>query len=909
MSEPERDVDGSVGGDAGTRRRVELESEVLRIAQPPPDDIEARRWRTAVEQRLFGTPGRREAIGRYTILGKLGEGAHGVVYEAFDPELERAVALKLVRVGDLHDDAASSQRLLQEARALARLKHPHVVAVHDAGRDQAGIFIAMELVEGTTLRRWIASYSPHRLDRILEVFTQAARGLEAAHRASLVHRDFKPENVLVGDDGRVRVSDFGLAQSRIPDEHTPEDTRTRMIVGTPAYMSPEQRAGRTADHRSDQFSFCVALLEAVQGRRPDLDRIETEIDRPGERRIPRWLKRILRRGLSRDPAARYDQMGALLRELERRWGRSRRAKTASVLAVLILCALSIVIALDRSAAPLCDPAEAAALWSPETVERAHQAFVRSGVEGAEETWTRVDALTRRRVDGWRVLAEEVCRGASDQERARALCLGWQLHELRAFGAVMTAADAGVVEHAMVAVHELPDPSRCVVAEWDVATVAATDGQRENADEVHALVANARVRFEAGQLVEALHASAEALGRAQALGSRPLEAEALLVRGRAAAALHGSKDIETIDPETTLYAAMLAAEAGRHPSVVAGALVELTIWTVGQRHFESAELWSQRALHVLEQMPGESRLAARLYWGLSVAEAWQKRMDVAYAHLDRAVDLLGDAPYDPLLWRFLNQSGELAYANADYARARSAYEQSLEVITAHVGREHLWFADVNGNLGEVAAAQHRVDEARAHFEIALGIRRRMLGDESYWVLHTLAHLGDMHLRSGDLDRAREAYETVLAGPTKDDPSACDRQIWARHGLALIALERNDFEEALRIADATRHASPKDELSHLDLCDRFDVYALALLAGGRPHDALAHLEAIGPRLEANAGPEHRAMVPLLVAEAEALHTLGRDDESRARLERARAIHELDGANAPDVTTRAQKLADQL
>jgi eukaryotic-like serine/threonine-protein kinase len=254
------------------------------------------------------------------------------------------------------------------------------------------------------------------------------------------------------------------------------------------------------------------------------------------------------------------------------------------------------------------------------------------------------------------------------------------------------------------------------------------------------------------------------------------------------------------------------------------------------------------------------------------------------------------PSDPLLWRFLNQAGELAYAHADYDRARSSYEQSLALIVATVGHDHLWIADTHGNLGEVAAAQHRIEDARDHFELALEIRRRTLGDDSYWVKHTLAHLGDVQLCAGELDRARQTYASLLTEPTTDDPAGCDREIWARNGLALVALLEGDPEEALRIASFTREASPKDEPSHLDLCDRLDLYALALLALGRTEEAWAHLGEVEPKLESSAGSDHRVMVPLLVAQAQALHALGRDDESRSRLSRAMAIHARDGANVP-------------
>src|SRR5690606_1441989 len=236
-------------------------------------------------------------IGRYVVLAPLGRGAMGTVLAALDPELDRKVALKV-----LHETARGGDRarLQREAQALARLSHPNVMILHDVGTwvDPAGgrhVFLAMELVVGHTLSDWLAS-APRSVDAIVAVFAQAGRGLAAAHAAGLVHRDFKPHNVLVGSDGRVRVTDFGLARSfgedtRPPitvDTHTgpislPELalhetlTRTGEWVGTPAYMAPEQLQGGAADPRADQFAFCVALYEALHGQRPFAGRTPGEI--------------------------------------------------------------------------------------------------------------------------------------------------------------------------------------------------------------------------------------------------------------------------------------------------------------------------------------------------------------------------------------------------------------------------------------------------------------------------------------------------------------------------------------------------------------------------------------------------------------------------------------------------------
>ncbi len=293
-----------------------------------------------------------DALGRYVILETLGRGGMGTVYAARDPGLDRKVALKLLHA------TVEQQRLLREAKAMARLAHPNVVAVYDVGTVDKRVFVAMELVDGWTVRDWLAA-APRTWRDIVGVFVDAARGLAAAHDAGLIHRDFKPDNVLVGKDGRARVLDFGLVSEQAPPplspapidgeastidlegqlpsepprfipDHPLDDPHIRltlsgMVMGTPAYMAPEQYRSEPADTRSDQFAFAIALWESLFGERPF--RASTfaalmvavtngELHEPRDpRAAPRWLHRILRRALSTDPAARYPSMAALLTDL------------------------------------------------------------------------------------------------------------------------------------------------------------------------------------------------------------------------------------------------------------------------------------------------------------------------------------------------------------------------------------------------------------------------------------------------------------------------------------------------------------------------------------------------------------------------------------------------------------------
>jgi cysteine-rich repeat protein len=259
-------------------------------------------------------------VGRYRLVRFIGGGGGGQVYEAYDPQLARAVALKLIR-----GDRAAHPHLVGEARALARLSHPNVVNVYDAGMHEGRAFVVMELVEGVTLDRWLEE-SPRSWREVFDRFMDAGKGLAAAHAAGLVHRDVKPANVIVGVGGRARIADFGLAE---PSGHTP---RAGQISGTPAYMAPEQFVGQPADARSDQFSFCVAFYWSLFGQHPfrqtsvegaTILSVAREVmagqirPAPRGRAVPAWLERALARGLSSDPDQRHPSMAALLDELAR----------------------------------------------------------------------------------------------------------------------------------------------------------------------------------------------------------------------------------------------------------------------------------------------------------------------------------------------------------------------------------------------------------------------------------------------------------------------------------------------------------------------------------------------------------------------------------------------------------------
>jgi serine/threonine protein kinase len=320
---------------------------VAALAHDEPNDSHAATRRreliepSQVAQRPTRTFTIGDRVGRYLVLSTLGTGGMGVVFSAYDPQLDRKVALKLLRAGLGVTTKEARTRLRREAQAIAQLSHPNVVGVYDVGETEDGdLYIAMEFVEGDTLTTWLRTW-PRTWREIVDVFLQAARGLLAAHSVGLLHRDFKPDNVLVGGDGRVRVTDFGLARSVLaPDDAVRPKaemtalnlalTATGTVLGTPRYMPPEQLSSPEIDARSDQFSFCVALYEALYGVHPlpggtsvsMLERNDKAAPPPEGTKVPAFIGRAVLRGLEADRSKRFPTMGALMSELTPRPARA-----------------------------------------------------------------------------------------------------------------------------------------------------------------------------------------------------------------------------------------------------------------------------------------------------------------------------------------------------------------------------------------------------------------------------------------------------------------------------------------------------------------------------------------------------------------------------------------------------------
>jgi hypothetical protein len=477
---------------------------------------------------------RGERIGRYVVVDTIGVGAMGTVHAAYDPELARTVALKVVRPQAAVRVGAHElrMRLLREAQAMARVVHPNVVPIFDVGQHGDRLYFAMELIDGSNLRHWLAHERPSTR-ALLDVLVPAGRGLAAAHREGLVHRDFKPENVLVGRDGRVCVTDFGLARPTAARDGVGTLagvlgvtlSREGDRIGTPAYMAPELDRGAPADPRSDLYAFCVVLCEGLLGQRPD-DASNVP------RTLPRRLRQILRRGLDPDPERRFASMDALLAELEPLHRRRRVLLRSACAGALVLGAVGFGLAtvVQQAQADACasmgrEPDDA---WS--SSERAR---LRARFEHVPRaTLSHVLGTIDDRVASWRAADLEVCeatwvRGEQSPELldARASCLRIAWSRVRHTVRLLGEAD---IETARALVDSLPPPDRCRTTE---AMPPLDDDARQVWTDAHAAVVDADVLRVAGRREEAMALLQPILAPVRALGRTSLLAEMLLVLAR------------------------------------------------------------------------------------------------------------------------------------------------------------------------------------------------------------------------------------------------------------------------------------------------------------------------------------------------------------------------------------------
>jgi tetratricopeptide (TPR) repeat protein len=748
-------------------------------------------------------------VGRYAVAEVIGAGGMGVVYRAHDPLLNRQVALKVLWRAE---GEAGRARLLHEAEAMARLSHPNVVAVYDAGNFHDQIFLAMELVEGETLAAWLKR--PRSLPAIVAAFVAAGRGLEAAHAAGLVHRDFKPQNVLRAKDGRVRVTDFGLARSADAElEPAPGAS-----AGTPAYMAPEQFLGQTVDARSDQFCFCVALYEALYGVRPyaDLSRealkqavISGAMRRPeGDKAPPRWLAEVLARGLRIPPKERYANMTELLAALERGEGNAwrRRAMRGGLIAAMTVLALAmgarVFARLLRPVPPECRSLRPLAA----SFDRARRLTLRAGLIGtgapfARDTADRLERGLAAYVARWDLLAAAACEDAragrdiGPTPAIRLACLDDRRRALDATVELLATVDREVTAHALALLAGLDPVEDCADGRALKAQLTSNvePAKRAEVFRLRRVLAGAQVRGRAGQPKQALASLEPVLERAKVLGDLSLEAEAMYVAG----VLTG-EDGDYRAAQPLLEQAAAAAEACGHGRVVAESWVALTYFVgVKGERVKEAMAWSRYAEAAIERLGGPPTLKAD--WALALGRLYraQGRAKEALQQFADARDLYQASPgdhHEGLADALLGLSA-VYDAEGDHLRAMEAGERALRLDEQALGTEHPSLIPVLGHMGVLQVVEGRYEDAAATYRRAIGIGEKTLGPDHAALAPVMSELGQLYGRLGELDEglrqleaARRIAERAL-GPRHADTAAI------LDAIGTLYLDRGDLPRAL------------------------------------------------------------------------------------------------------------------
>jgi tetratricopeptide (TPR) repeat protein len=872
-------------------------------------------------------------VGRYVILYLVGAGSIGVVYAAYDPELDRKIALKL-----LHTSVGSSSlpeelraRLLREARAMARVSHPNVVAVYDAGTFGDLIFVAMEFVEGMTLKRW-AREEPRSRREIVAVFAAAGRGLAAAHAAGLVHRDFKPDNVLIGRDGRVCVGDFGLArpEAQLAEEPRPpprepstdgqtlEDTltvqvtRTGALVGTPAYMAPEQLHGGKVDARADQFSFAVALYELLNGTRPfageSLEQI-TQSMRQGPLRAvgrslsaPPRVQRVLLRALQTDPAHRYSSMADLLSHLERNraviW---RRA--ALIVGALALGATALLYASQPEGA-FCGGGEQrlTGIWDGPRKQAIRTAFLSTGKPYAPDVWSGVEHTLDAYAQRWVAMHSDACeatrRRGEQSERLldlRMQCLGERLKRMQALSDLFARADDKVVTNAVQAAYALVDVSGCADARALTTGVPPPDPAiRGKVAELEARLAQAGARLDAGKYREGLRIARPIAEEARPLRYRPLEAEALWILGEL---LERTGDLKAA--EKTLLEGVQAADAARRDEV--GALARIALVQVVGNHWKryaEGHVWARFAAAAIERLPPNPRMRARLLGRLGALLADEGRYFEAVAQQERAVALLEESlgSEHPDIATLVNGIGATFSQLRRSDQALPYYERALAIRTKVLGPTHPAVAASLNNVGLALGEADKDAQALPYFRRALSIMEKAHGPKHPYVglvrnnlTSILSSLGRYDEALAESRRALAVRESIF-GPDHPDVAV------TVHTLANLLFNQKRFDEALvQYRRARTIFERKLGPTHPDLAILLSNMATARIRKGQPEKALPLARRALYICEKMLGPKHRSAGQALTAIGRAHLALKAPDLAAEALQRALTAYSE--AHAPD------------
>lgn len=755
-------------------------------------------------------------IDRYVVREPLGAGGMGVVYRAHDPKLDRDIAVKLLRRHKYLIDEREHDRLLSEARSLARLSHPNIAEVFDVGRFNSQIYVALALIEGPTLRQWAAK-RPSTED-VLHLICQAGEGLAAAHEAGLVHRDFKPANVMIDPSTRTAiVLDFGIAAPTGPGavSDTAIDSRLSeasaddvVVMGTPAYMAPEQAMAAPADPAADQFSFFVSLYELLHGVRPFADygaerrraiqsgRFESG---PGSDSVPAWLAPIVQRGLAFEPDARWPSMRVALETLRRR-GRSRKPYVGAAVGAATLIAGGWVWASTPGPARCDDPDALEDIWNDTERSKIESALLATQAPYASFASRRLTEELDQYGEDWLVARTYACGLAAKEpelfDRAM-VCLDLRRRALRGLVNEVGTADAQLVERAAGLVSTLTTPEECVRDGSPELSPLPTDpAVRDKVLGAYQLLDEALLADAAGRYTVGLEKAQAAVQASKPLGHAPLLLEATAQLGRALIRLDQGDE----GRERLAESYLLASETGSYRQAVIIAAELAVEESQARSDGEAAMKWLRHGQGALAHLPDDTQMRSLLLRAEGSVEL--SRGDAAKAHeaLREARMLIEVDGGRPDADTAAAMSSE-AIALVELGRTTEGIELSeraTKISRERLGDDHPRVADYEQTLAFACIRANRYDEAIEHGNAALQIREAALGPDHPLVANALNTVGGVYMNTEQLEQAAEAFGRAASiwGANEDAPDP--RLAQALHNLGDIRAKQGRVDEAIEHA---------------------------------------------------------------------------------------------------------------
>ncbi|MCR9159397.1 MAG: protein kinase domain-containing protein [Nannocystaceae bacterium] len=798
---------------------VETRTESIDFGDAPPGGGQGLAMRGQIAATLFGDVAQPVRIGRFEVLEEIGAGGMGVVYRARDPKLDRDVAIKVMLTEQV--SARGRARLVREAQTLAKLNHPHVVTVYEVAEHESQVFVAMEFVAGGNLRDWLHEGDPSRAE-ILARFVAAGQGLAAAHEAGIVHRDFKPANVLLGVDGRVRVADFGLARddgSRDTSDSSggatsaPKSeslTKTGSVIGTPAYMAPEQWARKSVTPATDQFAYCMSVWQALAGVLPYEHATVRGAAKAGELGEPRGgdalggrVRKALLRGLAVDPADRWPNLDALVEALEPGGSTPWRGfAVVAVVAGVIGAAAADAGGVGEESASPCSAVRARmdALWNDE--ERARLEALHAGsAPFAAASWPEIDAGIERFVASWDAAESTVCAAAGAVDASAVSCLEESTAQLGTFVGRVGDTDAQVVSRLPMALASLRSPESCASPALRSRRPAPPPGTPALARvrETRSLLEEALLSLDLGDFGRAESLVRDAQEVARASGFPPVIAEVEVVSAKLA--------LEAGDAATArsgFEAALSTAQASRHDEAVLGSLVgylRSTAFASGRS--EELDRWVGLAEATLQRTRGgvlrtdldEARLDV-----LRLTDRTSKALELATSLSERGDET---SSFFRRAWA-RRQRGHLLAALGETADAEAIYTGLLRDSETRLGPSHPEVAALHSSLG-ILYLDERSEDAAESFQKALDIIENAFGSDHVAYARNALGLAQAKAMLGDLDTAKElaarASDIQLRLLTEGDVERSGGLVL----LATIADAEGDHEASLeywrRVLEAT------------------------------------------------------------------------------------------------------------